>query len=222
MKLIFWTLVDDILADYLPLNKPLQDLSKKYELYMLCSGNKSIKLSKQYYKSNIIVTHNDVRFKGKKLFENLKTRSDYDVLVKIDLDAIILDLPKLISEIESNIKPMTIVGNQRESYTGRKYIRGGCNATHRTVIDKIVMEVPTQPTGFDNPFNMGVLRAGATQINHHLFEICDIPTGNFPVWHPSKIKEGVEGIPLRLKMFKKVMKNLCDNKGKCMSDIKNK
>lgn len=207
MKLIFWTLVDDVLIDYFPLNKPLQDLSREYELYMMCSGDKSIQSAKQHYNINIIRTENDVRLKGKVLFDNLKKRSDYDVLVKIDLDAVILDLPKLVSEIETFVNPMTIVGNQRRSASGRMYIRGGCNATHRTVIDRIEMEVPNAPTGFDNPFNIAVLKTGATQINHPLFEICDKPTGNSPVWHPPKVKEGIEGIPLRLKYVRRVLDN---------------
>ncbi len=208
MRVIFWTLVDDVLSEYIELNKPLQDISKKYELYAMCSGEKSIDLIKKNYVANIIETVNDVRLKGKALFEVLKKRDDYDVLIKIDLDALVLDVNKLLLEIESHILPMTIMGNLRRSFTGRMYIRGGCHAVHRTVIDKIQMKIPVEKTGFDNPYNIAVLETGACQIDHHLFEICDNPTGNFPVWHPPKIKEGIEGIPLRAKVVRRVMADL--------------
>ena len=201
MKIIFWSFVDDVINKYVILNKSLQRLSKYYDFYALCSGKKSTGYINDLYNANIIESENNLCLKSKLLFDHLKN-INFDVLIKIDMDSVLMDEKFLIKNIKHNIIPMSIMGNLRKSKTyGIIYVRGGCNATHSSVIKKIDMIVPPNKKEyqiFDKYYSDACNNINTKYIDFPLFEISKSYSNKLPVWHP--IKNGN-----RLNLFKKAL-----------------
>lgn len=185
---IFWFLVDDVVNPYLDLNSSLQKLSHKYPFYAMCSGVSCHKHIRRAYDAKIIVTENDLRVKGRTLFRLLRERNDYDVAVKLDSDSVVMDVGWLLAMIEEHIQPMTVIGLKRRGpVTGGWYIRGGCQASHHTVIERTELDISeTRAKDFDFCFTEAAIRSGVKFINVPLFEIGQTYSGNSPVWHPDK------------------------------------
>ena len=193
MKPIFWTNSWDAGTEYLELNKSLQDISNKYPFYFMNSGEKSEEVIKNMYNGICVNCENDKAVKGKVLFDSLKGKEDYDCLIRIDLDAIVFDLDKLLSKIETHImSEHAVLGNTKtfngrkatnRKYRGIKYVRGACNAASRSVIDKIDM-ITEENAGFDIPYAMSFHKTNCKLMSCNLFEINKKYTGKYPVWHP--------------------------------------
>ena len=193
MKFIFWTNSWDGGAEYLEKNTSLQDISQKHDFYFMNSGDKSEQIIKNLYNGKCINCENDKAIKGKVLFEELKDVS-YDVLIRIDLDAIIFDLDRLLLKIENSITEdkLCVLGNTKrfvgrkqgnKKYRGIEYVRGACNAASKNVIDKINM-ITEEKAGFDIPYAMSFHKMNCKLVSCKLFELNNKYTGKYPVWHP--------------------------------------
>ena len=194
MKFIFWTNSWDAGTEYLEKNISLQDISQKHDFYFMNSGAKSEEAIKKLYNGKCINCENDKAVKGDVLFKELASVS-YDVLIRIDLDAIIFDLDGLLRKIEENTagEGHFVLGNTKKfrgrrttnkKYRGIKYVRGACNATSKSVIDKIDM-ITEENAGFDIPYAMSFHKTGCKLLSCKLFEINKKYTGKHPVWHPT-------------------------------------
>jgi hypothetical protein len=126
---------------------------------------------------------------------------DDDVLVKIDLDAVLFDLPELVRRIKNNIEPYSILGNYREQiFTNDKgggefslgYIRGACQAMPISTVNKVSFECDDKHkvSDFDVPFCEQAQKNGIKLIDSPLFEINTKYTYTHPVWHPDKKVRG--------------------------------
>jgi cbb3-type cytochrome oxidase cytochrome c subunit len=107
---------------------------------------------------------------------------DFDVLVKIDLDAILFNYQEVL-DIASKCPPESILGNKR-TLGDRIYIRGGCNACHASVIKRFVIKGFHQTfkgMDFDIPF---CIQSKANLVDYQIFEISEKYSGKLPVWHP--------------------------------------
>ena len=191
MKFIFWTNIYDQGIGYMEANTSFQDLSKLHETYLMATGEKCQEVAKSLYNGKIIECDNDKAVKGKVLFEALKARNDYDVLIRLDLDAVVIDLEGLLKRIETNIQDHSVLGNVRKikgksprkrQFKGLKYVRGPVTATTRSVIDKIDMDVSME-LGFDIPYATSFKETGAKIISCNLYETRRDYKGNLPAWH---------------------------------------
>jgi len=191
MKFIFWTNIYDQGIGYMEANTSFQDLSKLHETYFMATGEKCIDVAKNLYNSKIIECDNDKAIKGKVLFDTLKSRNDYDVLIRLDLDAVVLDLEGLLKRIEDNIQDHSVLGNvrrikgkspQKRKFRGLQYVRGPCTATTSSVIDKIDMDI-SMKLGFDIPYATSFKKTGAKIISCNLYETKRSYRGNLPAWH---------------------------------------
>jgi len=204
MKFIFWTNVYDGALGFTENNTSLQDLSEQYEMYFMSSGEKSREVIEKLYNGHIIDCSNDTAIKGKILFDMLKNRQDYDVLVRIDMDAIVFNLNKLTDIIESNIVDKhAVLGNYKKfktkkpnQFSGVRYVRGACQAATRSVIDRIDMVIDKK-AGFDIPYAMSFCKTNCEIIKCKLFELSNKYRGKYPVWHPKEKGEAKLNIFLK-------------------------
>lgn len=193
MKFIFWTNIYDEGLRYLENNTSIQNLSKKHELYLMANGKKCVDMAKSLYQGEIIESINDKAVKGKLLFDVLKSRTDYDVLVRLDLDAVVIDSNKLINLIEPKIENQHAVVGHIKTFKGRKewnkrfsgisYVRGPCNATSKSVIDQIEMDISFPNAGFDIPYAISFKKTGCKFVKCALYEDRESYKGILPVWH---------------------------------------
>ena len=192
MKLIFWTNIYDGGLGYLEHNTSLQNLSKTQEMYFMSNGNKCVEMATSLYNGDIIDCPNDKAVKGKVLFDVLKGRKDYDALVRVDLDAIVIQPDKLIDMIATNLSDNHAILGHVKKFRGRKpenkefrgitYVRGPCNATSRSVIDQIDMDVSFK-AGFDIPYAISFHKTKCKMINCKLYEDNRNYKEVLPVWH---------------------------------------
>lgn len=196
MTPVFFTMADDCIAEYIEINKPLRDVSKKYRLVTVCSGTKAPDMMNRLYRTEILECDNSFPVKGDVLLKYLKKTSDYDCVIKIDLDALIFDIRGLLNLISANLKPMSLMGNRR-----KHYIRGGCNALNAdlTPLMNSLSEHGSRPNKFDDYYCAEVLRTGGKLQDRALFEMSKSYTRTLPVWHPHKrnklkyIAKGITG-----------------------------
>jgi len=203
MRLIFWTFADGGSSGYLRYNKSLQELSQEYDFYFLCSGNRGNKLVRKHFRAQVLPCENNIQEKSQLLLKHFQMLSSFrgvqddDVLVKIDLDAVLFDLPELVRRIKKNIKPESIMGNYREQFVTNdqgdrevslSYVRGACQAMPISTVKKVSFECDDRYgiSDFDIPFCEQVQNRGIKLIDCPLFEINNKYTYTHPVWHPDK------------------------------------
>jgi len=199
-RVVFWISADDIIEDYIVHNYALQDLSKKHEVYFVCSGNIESKIC-SLYNAKILNCDNNMSMKGKVLYKAIKEKENFDILIRVDADAIIMNVDWLIDLAYEHVyKRIAIVGNLGiKEETGQTYIRGGCNATSKEVVKLVDIEVNLSDTGtFDAPFNNEIRKNKVNLVGKDLFEQNGAFNGNCPVWHPPQIE-----LSKRFLIFKK-------------------
>ena len=193
---IFWVGIDDSISDFVKYNKPLQAISERYQLYMVCSGGISNKVRKWYHNPIVLECQNSRPMKGRVLFESIKKHGGYDVLIRTCPDALIFNCNMLFDIVRRYMQPHSVMGNLSRN-KGRTWIRGACSVTSRSVVDAIEMKWNKGEKSFDQPFFRAAMEVGATAIDKKLFEIGDEYTGTVPVWHPRQLKR----LHLRFKRF---------------------
>jgi len=196
---IFWTGAADCVADFFIHNRYLQNIANQHPLYILYSGERDY--LDQYYPNAICEPCENVwQAKAIKLFNILKTRDDFDVLIRFCPDAMIKNVDKLFNSIENGMTDeKTVLGN-KEQNLGFTYLRGGCNATPKALVHK--MKFQSLEEGYDYWYSILLEEAGGVLKNWPLFEINNKYTGEFPVWHPRQnFEAGKEDYPIRLKYF---------------------
>ena len=186
--MIFWTGSDESIFNFMEHNKPLISLSNQYELYIAHTGKKGGRLRRLYPNANIIECDSNVRpLKGAQIISLLKS-TQFDIVVRLCPDAVVMDLNRLIAMTQHVAGMRALIGNvvvkKKSNKPTRTWVRGACNATTKEVIDAIKMKVGPKAKSFDQPFSDAVVRAGAKLIDRPLFEIGDVYSGKFPVWHP--------------------------------------
>lgn len=199
IKFVFWSPVDPTVQYYLKNNPSLDQISQQYP-HLFVTSNGIDQLVKQLHPNAIIInSKNDMRCKGTTAFQYMRTIK-FDVCIRLDVDAILFDLNKLIN-MTQNTKPNQFLGCKkrfkklrivRRMNTKHKYpfkIRGACHAIGRDIIERI-KPLGTGPH-FDEAMSANAVDAGAELIDCHLFELNAQYTGASPVWHPPRgTKEG--------------------------------
>lgn len=191
MKPIFYVAVDDVIFDFVAANIPLQDISKKYDLYLLSSGSKTGSVRKLFPKATILKSDNDFQLKGVSFFEHIREHKvKGDVIIRLDVDAVVFDVEWLLRIVEQNFKGVNLgfIGNLVKRSKERIYIRGACQAVTRELADKLQLQPTGDSNEYDYMFNSAAVEAGCTYVPYKLFEVTEAYTANVPVWHPPKIK----------------------------------
>lgn len=191
--MIFWTFVDEVIEDFVRENKSFQKIAEKYDCYFICTTESDADLVRKYYKkSHFLFEENDLQKKGIKFFDNLP---EANWMVKLDMDALVMNLKWLRKEIQAT---ETCRGIVKEDLR-QTYIRGGCNVVVGDVARRITLKadygVPGGKMNFD--YILGKALEGIEMENRKLFEIGKEYQGKAPVWHPPKL-----GLKRRLEIFK--------------------
>lgn len=189
---IFWSQIDDCIVKFPLYNKPLQRISYTYPVYFVHSGTKCFDMLKDVYPNvNFIsCSHNDKNEKANVLFNLLKLKDDYDILIRSCCDSVITDTSKLLDIlVDKLLGKHAIIGNVMYKHGKIKLVRGGCNAVSRSVINQIGMlqtNIAIAGRGFDRSFTAAVQRTDAEVIPYNLFGEGRRYFSKFPVCHPKK------------------------------------
>jgi hypothetical protein len=194
MRLVFWTFADDCIYDFMASNLTLRALSHDYRFITLCSGERTKALLDERYKTEQIWCENNLLKKGDALLQHLKDDASFDALVKIDMDALVLNRPLLLQTIEEHLRPGLLIGNYRKRNrlldmpTVPGYIRGGCNVLSASLLKDMpaIHAEGRDRFDFDVYYNYAVQCAGGSLLDKPLFELNPRWTGKTPVWHPPK------------------------------------
>ena len=152
----------------------------------------------QYYPTAICESCENVwQVKAIKVFDILKLRDDFDVLVRFCPDAVIKNVDNLLIRIENGLIDRKIALGNKNQYKGIEYLRGGCNATSKLLVHEIVFH--SNEKDYDIWYSKSLKQAGGILKNWPLFEINNGYTGKLPVWHPMQHKN----IEIRFRIFKK-------------------
>ena len=185
-KILWWACADDIINQYIRYNLPLRKLAEQHECYFMCSGTSYKLLHKLYPDAHVIECANNYLLKGKLLFDTLKQRDDYQYLVRLDFDALIMDLPRLVSDIEATVQNRHAIAGNPAIGKAETHIRGACMVMSRSVVDAIDLPVDMKSKSFDEGFSVAAEKAHAEIIRHPFFELNEKWTGKYPVWHPTR------------------------------------
>ena len=178
-KFVFWSPVDSCVEYFVENNSSLYDVSNKHPFLFVCSNGIDRLVKEKAGRCGLTInTDNNMKGKGTAVFDLLKTM-DFDVCIRVDADAIVFDLPRLI-RWASSTQPMELVGWQVKE----KRIRGGCQACGVEIVRNIAALGDGQ--NFDSAMSKNVLKMGGMLRHCKLFEMSTMYTGESPVWHPKK------------------------------------
>jgi hypothetical protein len=190
---IFWSQTDDSVIEFTLNNSPLQLISKIYPVYLVYSGGtRSSELIKKY--SNLKIIHSDKNndnYKAKLLFDHLKTSNlQYDVSIRTCVDTLILNCNILFKICETHLDKTSefLIGNADPDFIKTKdlkWIRGACNITSKSLIDKLDINGESSAS-YDSVYFNACLAAKASIIIHDTFCIGRNYNQNFAAWHPPK------------------------------------
>ena len=171
-------------------------------MYIIYSGRRDY--LDQYY-PNAILESCEIEWHAKamKVFGLLKSRNDFDILIRFCPDAVIKDVDKLLICIKNGmVDEKTALGNKMRFSSGQRgyYLRGGCNATPKFLVHKMVFQ--SLEKNYDLWYSMTIKEAGGILKNWPLFEYSNKYTGRFPVWHPQRDKD----FNIHIQKFKKESK----------------
>ena len=200
MKPIFWTGSADIVSEYFVANKRLQEISQLYPLYILYSGKVDY-LEEHYPKAILIPCENEWKAKACTVLHFLKDRYDFDVAIRFCPDTIIKDRVRLLQLIEEGMVGENIAVGNKAFFAKAWYLRGACNATPKSVIQKMVLTPSDRD--YDTWYSLAIESAGGVLKDWPLFEINDKYTGTFPVWHPTQYEYGHRDMHVRFQVFLK-------------------
>lgn len=178
-KFVFWSPVDPCIDYFVENNSSLYDVSDKYPFVFACSNGIDRLVKEKVGRWGLTIdTDNNMKGKGTAVF-NLLKRMDFDVCIRVDADAIVFDLPRLISWASST-RPMELLGWQVKEAR----IRGGCQACGVGIVRNIAALGDGQ--NFDAAMSKNVLKMQGALRHCKLFEMSRVYTGESPVWHPKK------------------------------------
>jgi hypothetical protein len=210
MRPVFWVSADAILKEFIVENVALQRIAERYPCYFMCSGEVEgadgpepmARFLSRYYRARTITCPNHMSLKGKLLFDRLNAGEvAYDFLVRLDLDAIVFDVDRLLETARKHVLGKHAIMGNHFTWFAESWVRGACNVTSRSVIEALDFAVSDNPTSFDLLYTEAVIQAGATIIPVDCFELEESYTGACPVWHPPKLP-----LVLRLEAFRDQMK----------------
>jgi len=211
-RLIFWISVHSKIIKYFDANVCLHRLCDKFPVYLMCSGKVQGVPCNEYVASRCnaicMQSQNNMTLKGKLLFDELKSRNDYDAVVRTDLDALVIK-PRLLVSMAKRfvVGKHVVMGNVIKVLANKKtkarteLLRGAGHITSKSVIDAIDMIVRNRVRGFDTPYFASVRRTGATIVRRNCFELGPRYSGKLPIWHPPKHKD-----PKKYRIFTKQVK----------------
>ena len=178
-RFVFWSPVDPCVESFLRNNDSLHAVSRSYPYVFACSnGIDGLVREKCGSHAVTINMENDMKRKGTAVFDLMK-KMDFDICVRVDADAIIFDLPRLL-RMASATGPRQFLG--WEVKVGR--VRGGCHAVGAEIVRNIA------PLGegpnFDAAMSKNTRAMGGEILHCKFFEMNYRYTGECPVWHPRK------------------------------------
>jgi hypothetical protein len=186
-KIVFWSPIDPCVEEFFVKNPSLPAVSDVFPYVFVCT-NGIDKLVKERCGDKAITIEarkNNMRLKGTTAFEHIRGM-DFDICIRLDIDTIVFDLKRLIS-MASVTKPNQLLGWKNVHKKNKKnlpYIRGGCHACGRFIIDNIA------PLGHGSEFDYRMTRfaeeAGGEIVDCRLFEESHDYAGSAPAWHPVK------------------------------------
>lgn len=178
-KCVFWSPVDPCVEYFVENNSSLHDVSKRYPFIFACSNRiEGVVKEKCGAQAIAINTANNMKGKGTAVFSLMRSM-DFDVCIRVDVDAIVFDLPRLI-RMASSTGPAQLAGWQIK--VGR--IRGGCQACGVDIVKSI--EPLGDGANFDAAMSKNTLKMGGELVHCKFFEMSTAYTGECPVWHPKK------------------------------------
>lgn len=142
-RILFWSPATDSLKFYWLQNISLWSI-KEYLLIGDNSMNKQEWIDKNPQLTYVSLDVNDMLIKADYAFNlALSQKKDWDFLVKIDLDALLLDYGKLVQMLTECLNQKAFIGvfkKRKECEPGESsiYIRGGCQAFSRSLIERMV------------------------------------------------------------------------------------
>lgn len=202
---VFWSQLDTCVKRFPLANRFLQAISREYPVYFVCSGTAGMEyvdaLRPLYPRATFLQCKNNCdNEKAQLLYDLLRHSDDWDVLVRTCCDSLIIDVKKLVAILSEKMLwkkdghseiavRHAVIGNPVYMEGKLYYIRGGGNATARSVIERIKM--PTGPGAeiFDVAFFNAATETGAEFITENLFCIGPPVTPGFPICHPNKGKK---------------------------------
>lgn len=196
---IFWSQLDSCVKQYPLSNKPLQQISKVYPVYFVCSGTEGFgyidELREVYPRATFLVcsNNNDVQ-KARQMFDILKYNREYDILVRTCCDSVIMDVELLLEILQKSIDGKhAIIGNAIYRRDKIFYIRGGCNAVSRSVVEQTLLpdiKIEGRPKdrfmSHDIVLSKAIKQARASFIEYDLFCLGLPVVPGVPVCHPVK------------------------------------
>jgi hypothetical protein len=178
-RFVFWTPVDPCVESFVRSNESLHGVSRSHPYVFACSNGIDTVIRETCGNHALTInTENDMKGKGTAVFDLMKTM-DFDICIRVDADAIIFDLPRLL-DMASATGPKQLLG--WEVKPGR--VRGGCHA----VGAQVVRNLPPLGEGpnFDKAMSTNTTAIGGEILHCKFFEMNYRYTGECPVWHPKK------------------------------------
>ena len=125
-RFVFWSPVDPCIESFVRDNESLHAVSRSYPYVFACSNGIDSLIRERYGSHAVIVeTENDMKKKGTAVFDLMKTM-DFDICIRVDADAIIFDLPRLL-DMASATGPRQLVGMGGQTGTDpRRLSCAGC------------------------------------------------------------------------------------------------
>lgn len=186
---IFWSPADKCVSYFAKKNKSLQLISDFYPYYFMCSRGADSVIEDHYGRLSVIrKSKNNMTLKGKILFEELSIKDDYDVLIRLDMDAIVFDFSWLSKIAKRSVDTQRPIGNIRKKKTGEKYMRGACHFVPADVIRLVSLDKSKNPREFDLPFSRSIPKEHPVT-GYKCFELNNGYRGTAPTWHPLKTKD---------------------------------
>lgn len=189
-KVVFWTPCDIKISEFILKNQSLKILSEQFPYYLVCSNGIESLVSKSY---KTIVTENHMMLKYVKLMEKIE---NFDVLIRLDADAIVFQPKKLLAFQVNNDSvyghygplknPNLVLKKPISSFDGN-ILCGACHLLGKNIRNiKFRIYDEFLDCEFDPVFTMQLKHMNIIETN--TFEMNDAYTGKAPVWHPLKDK----------------------------------
>lgn len=218
LKPIFFMQLDKCVKLYAMLNLPLQEISNNFPVYFVCSGNKEdnyVKLLKKFYpNANFIeCEENSNILKNQMFFNAIRTREDYDIVIRTCMDSVIVNIELLLEILENKMtEDLVFIGNPVFDGENLRYIRGGCNSYSKSFVKQAILPTKAKNKHFDINITDAAKASGCNIIQHELFSMGPPINKEYPACHPIK---GVHG---KSQKFLSIIEEWATNKHEMQTD----
>jgi hypothetical protein len=194
-KIVIWSPIDPCVEWFFRRNPSLPAVAEKIPYVFVCSNGIEELVRERCGDTAIIALaeRNKMRHKADVAWARIRDM-DFDICMRIDIDAIIFDLHRMLS-MASKAGPKQLIG-WKKKFTSKKdrdkppYIRGACQAAGEYLVRNV--ELLGDGTEYDYLFSRLTEKMGGEIIDdlalfgNRFFELNDDYSGESPVWHPRK------------------------------------